>query len=97
MFELTSPYNKIIVPYRETKLTLLGCRDEHGIEHTPEWVRETFKLGFETPAIYPLKTIDEVIAYCESIDSNNREGKEFKESPLPVGFTIKEFKNNLNN
>jgi hypothetical protein len=74
MFELTSPYNRIIVPYGETKLTLLGCRDEHGLEHTPEWARETFKLGFETPAIYPLKTIDEVIAYCESIDSNNREG-----------------------
>jgi hypothetical protein len=74
MFELTSPYNKIIVPYRETKLTLLGCRDEYGLEHTPEWAREMFKLDFETPALYPLKTIDEVIAYCESIDSNDREG-----------------------
>jgi hypothetical protein len=74
MFELTSPYNKIIVPYSETKLTLLGCRDEQGLEHTPEWAKENFNLTFETPAVYPLKNPDEVIAYCESIDSNDREG-----------------------
>jgi hypothetical protein len=74
MFELTSPYNKIIVPYRETKLTLLGCRDSQGIEHTPEWAAETFGLSFATPQVYPLKNLDEVIAYCQSIDSNDREG-----------------------
>jgi hypothetical protein len=74
MFELTSPYNRIIVPYRETKLTLLGCRDPQGIEHTPEWAAETFGMSFATPQIYPLNSIDEVIAYCQSIDSNDREG-----------------------
>ena len=74
MFELTSPYNKIIVPYRETKLTLLGCRDPQGIEHTPEWAAEEFKLSFETPYIYPLNSIDEVVSYCRSIDSNDCEG-----------------------
>ncbi|MDR0475822.1 MAG: hypothetical protein LBH43_19410 [Treponema sp.] len=74
MFELTSPYNKIIVPYRETKLYLLGCRDPQGLEHTPEWAAENFGLSFDTPRIYPLKNIDEVIAYCQSIDSNDREG-----------------------
>jgi hypothetical protein len=74
MFELTSPYNKIIVPYRETKLTLLGCRDPQGIEHTPEWAVKNFALSFETPKIYPLKNIDEVIAYCQSVNTNDREG-----------------------
>jgi hypothetical protein len=74
MFELTSPYNKIIVPYRETKLTLLGCRDPNGMEHTPEWAVKNFVLTFDTPKIYPLKNIDEVIAYCKSIDTNDREG-----------------------
>jgi len=74
MFELTSPFNKIIVPYRETKLTLLGCRDPQGAEHTPEWAVENFQLTFETPAIYPLKTIDEVIDYCKSASNNDREG-----------------------
>jgi hypothetical protein len=74
MFELTSPYNKIIVPYLETKLTLLGCRDPSGLEQTPEWAREQFGLSFDTPRIYPLKNIDAVIAYCESVRTNDREG-----------------------
>jgi len=74
MFELISPYNKIIVPYRETKLILLGCRDPQGLERTPEWAAEQFGLSFATPQIYPLKNIDEVIAYCKSVDTNDREG-----------------------
>jgi len=74
MFELTSPYNKIIVPYHETKLTLLGCRDPQGMEHTPEWAVKNFALTFETPKIYPFKNIDEVIAYCKSIETNDHEG-----------------------
>jgi hypothetical protein len=74
MFELTSPYNKIIVPYGETKLTLLGCRDPGGKEHTPEWAVENFEMSFDTPKIFPLKNIDEVIAYCKSVETNDREG-----------------------
>ena len=74
MFELTSPYNKIIVPYETTKLSLLGCRDADGLEHTPEWAAREFNLSFETPAVFPLKNIDAVIAYCESIKTNDREG-----------------------
>ncbi|MDR1388422.1 MAG: hypothetical protein LBJ31_00400 [Treponema sp.] len=74
MFELTSPYNRIIVPYHETRLTLLGCRDEQGKEHTPEWAAREFALAFKTPEIYPLKGIDEVIAYCRSVDVRDREG-----------------------
>lgn len=74
LFELTSPYNKIIVPYRKTKLTLLGCRDDRGQEHTPEWAQEAFGLAFETPTVYPLASIDAVIRYCASIDANDREG-----------------------
>ena len=74
LFELTSPYNKIIVPYAATKLTLLGCRDETGHERTPEWAKAEFGLSFDTPRIYPLKNVDEVMAYCESVTSNDREG-----------------------
>jgi len=74
MFELISPYNRIIVPYRETKLVLLACRDPKGVEHNPEWAAKTFALTFETPKIYPLKNIDEVIAYCKSVDTDDREG-----------------------
>ena len=74
MFELTSPYNRIIVPYRETKLTLLGCRDPQGLEHNPKWAVETFGITLATPQVYQFKNIDEVIAYCQSVDTNDREG-----------------------
>jgi len=74
MFELTSPYNRIVVPYKETKLYLLGCCDQFGIERTPEWVAENMGLSFETPKIYQLNSIDEVIEYCNSVDTNDREG-----------------------
>jgi len=74
MFELISPYNRIIVPYSETKLFLLGCRDPHGNEHTPEWASENFRLTFPTPQIFSLKNIDEVITYCQTVDSDDREG-----------------------
>jgi len=74
MFELTSPYNRIIVPYKETKLYLLGCRDPQGLEHTPEWAAENFALTFATPHIFSFKKIDEVIAYCQAVDSDDCEG-----------------------
>ena len=74
MFELISPYNRIIVPYKETKLVLLGCRDPDGNEHTPEWVSKKLDLTFITPQIYQLNNIDSVIAYCEAVDTDDREG-----------------------
>jgi len=74
MFELTSPYNRIIVPYKETKLFLLACRDPQGVEHTPEWAAKEFALTFETPHVYPLKNIDAVLEYCKAVDTNDREG-----------------------
>ena len=74
MFELTSPYNKIIIPYSETKLILLGCRDPQGMEHNPKWAAEAFGMSFAIPKIYPLKSIDEVLAYCKSLDTNDFEG-----------------------
>ncbi|MCL2806247.1 MAG: hypothetical protein FWD26_09940 [Treponema sp.] len=74
MFELTSPYNRIVVPYKETRLYLLGCCDPLGIERTPEWVTENLGLSFETPKIYQLDSIDAVIEYCNGVNSNDREG-----------------------
>jgi len=74
MFELVSPYNRIIVPYKETKLFLLGCRDPEGQEHTPEWAADKFNLSFSTPQILPLKSIDAIISFCQAVDTDDREG-----------------------
>jgi len=74
MFELTSPYNRIIVPYRETKLYFLGCRDPQGLEHTPEWAAENFGMTFATPKIFTFKKVEDVVAYCHAVDSDDCEG-----------------------
>jgi len=74
MFELISPYNRIIVPYKETKLILLGCRDPQGSEHAPEWAAKEFALTFETPVIFSLENIDGVISFCQAVDSDDHEG-----------------------
>ena len=74
MFELVSPYNRIIVPYRETKLYLLGCRDPQGNERTPEWAVKNFNLTFDTPKIFIFKNIDEIIEYCKNYNSIDQEG-----------------------
>ena len=38
MFELVSPYNRVVIPYEETKLYFLGIRDmEDGKEWNPAY------------------------------------------------------------
>jgi len=54
LFELTSPYNRVVLNYPAPRLYLLGARktvfpyNELG----PEEAREVFSLGFETPKKY---------------------------------------------
>lgn len=60
MFELCSPYNKVIIPYEETKLYFLGWRDnERGVEFRPE--ASLVSDFFEGPGIcYRLSTLEDV-------------------------------------
>ena len=74
MFELISPYNRIIVPYTETRLVLLGCRDPQGAERTPEWAAKNFGLTFDTPRIFEFKNIDQILKWAEVNDSADTEG-----------------------
>lgn len=52
MFELTSPQNRIVVKYSDTKLWLHGARDSEGNEHFPEEVIKKFGLPFCTPKAF---------------------------------------------
>ena len=56
IFELTSPWNRIIVPYDDTTITHLGSRNRYtGLE-------ENINLGVKKPKEYSFKTFDDVIA-----------------------------------
>lgn len=59
MFELVSPYNRVVIPYEETKLYFLGMRDmEDGREWNPE--DSDMSHAFEMPKRYPLHSLEDV-------------------------------------
>lgn len=59
MFELVSPYNRVVIPYKETKLYFLGMRDmEDGKEWNPE--DSDMSYVFEMPKRYPLHSLEDV-------------------------------------
>ena len=74
MFELTSPFNRIVLPYPTTRLWLLGGRDENHVERTAENIKELFGLTFDTPQKYLFSNLEEVIIFCDTNNRNSFEG-----------------------
>lgn len=59
MFELVSPYNRVVIPYDETKLYFLGIRDmDDGEEWNPE--ESDLSMFFSIPKRYPLHSLADV-------------------------------------
>ena len=57
MFELVSPYNRVVIPYQETKLYFLGFRSRTlGEEYLPD----IFKQYFTIPKRYSLHSVSDV-------------------------------------
>ena len=72
MFELMTPYNRIIVPHKENRLVLHGLRDRVTLEESSPDVAAG--LGWEVVRRYPLDTIENVLASCETINPLECEG-----------------------
>ena len=66
MFELTSPYNKIVVPQTETRLNFLGCRNNETLEETYFMDHPLAKV-FRTPKVFPLGSLDDCIAAAKEL------------------------------
>lgn len=66
MFELTSPYNKVVVPQTETRLNFLGCRDNETLEETYFTDHPLAKV-FRTPKVFPLASLDDCIAAAKEL------------------------------
>lgn len=61
MFELVSPYNRIVIPYNKTELYFLGARDsETGEEYLCNFSEELM-AHFKIPKIYPMSSLEEVL------------------------------------
>lgn len=64
-FELVSPYNKVVVPYTETKCYLIGQRDKNSfLEEIPH----INNLSFPKPAKYSHSSLSECIVATEQMD-----------------------------
>jgi RNA ligase len=74
MFELTSPQNRIIVKYSDTKLWFHGARDAEGIEHSPEEVIAMFGMPFDIPKRLDLNKREDIIDALSKMNGLENEG-----------------------
>lgn len=61
MFELVSPYNRVVVPYSETEIYHLGCRNNITLKEFD------CDIGVKKPRIYGMKTLNECIKVASSL------------------------------
>lgn len=62
IFELRSPYNKIVVPYDDIRIIHLGTRDNRTCEEVE------VDIGIEKPKQYMLSSLDDCIAMAATFD-----------------------------
>ena len=62
MFELCSPWTRVVVPHKENKLYFLGKRNNETFEETYFTDDPIMSKIFDTPRVFPLKSIDECLA-----------------------------------
>jgi len=73
MFELMTPYNKVVVQHKEAKLVLHGARNiDSGHELYIKPI--TTKFGWEACCTFPLYTIEDVLASANYINPVDNEG-----------------------
>lgn len=73
MFELVSPYSRIVVPYKETEIYFLGMRnnetgEEISSQDCKEWAESH---GIKVPKVYPFSTLDEAINVAKTLDKDH--------------------------
>jgi hypothetical protein len=73
MFELISPRNRIIVPYKETELILLGGRNGANEEISPSVIKQAVNCPLRIPDIFPFNSLEQVMNYCDSIQTTDNE------------------------
>jgi len=73
MFELTSPYNKIVIEYDSPSITLLGARRNlSGKEISPAFVQAQVKVP--AAARYQFKSVEDLMTFVSSRSPSKHEG-----------------------
>lgn len=61
MFELVSPYNRVVVPYKEIDIRHIGTRDNTTLQELE------IDIGIPKPKSYSLKSLDDCIKACDAM------------------------------
>lgn len=73
MFELMTPYNKIVVQHKVNRIVLHGARDMKTLkEEFPEKIADI--QGWECVKIYPLATLEDIIKFTQTLNPVQTEG-----------------------
>lgn len=67
MFELTSPYNKVVIPYSKTEIWHIGTRDNKTLQELE------VDIGVQKPKAYKLSSLEECKAAAATF-GNSKEG-----------------------
>lgn len=79
MFELETPYNRIVVDHKENKLTLLGARELNSLQELePEVVANLY--GWDCVKTEKFDSIQELCTFLETTDPFQLEGFVLKDS-----------------
>ena len=70
-FELTTPYNKVVVPHNECKLTLLAVRDNITLK---EFSLSIFNHNFKLVQSFPLNSWQSILATLKTLEGQHNEG-----------------------
>lgn len=70
IFELTSPYNKVVVSWKTTEIHFIGCRNNQTLEECRFFEHELSKV-FHTPEIFLLGNLNACVEAAEKLDSNH--------------------------
>jgi hypothetical protein len=75
MFELTSPYNRVVCRYDDVKLTLIGVRDNITLaEEDPEnWIGQD-RFGLKIPEVYSFNNIEHMVKVIREWNPEEHEG-----------------------
>lgn len=72
IFEMVSPYTKVIIDYGVSKVFFIGCRDNQSLQEILIYNHPLSKV-FDTPKRYPLQSLDDCIK-ATSIMGSDEEG-----------------------
>ena len=69
IFELVSPFTKVVIPYPEPDMYFIGCRDNRTFAET-FYGDCPLAAFFKTPEIHQLRSVDDCLAVCEKMPWN---------------------------